>query len=624
MVSRMQQRHAWMLPGAIALQALGLAIWWEWFNAFAFGSGSAGWGVFKTILIAGVLSLWAWGIPLWASKKLGWDAGDYRWRDTLAGMPLAFLPLLIPFQALFTSLSKPFAMHLTAFVWMPWWFIQGRVLKPEAYTALMAAGVLIMAAMVVKVSLALISLNADAGKATAKRLFVIGFLAYLLLLSWPACVSAPQSGETSQLLVLQAMVGDSHVSVENVLGRADYYTFHPLQAINFSGYSDDYSRMYLLVAPGFPLVALAFFSIQGRWLAAVLVMLFAAGAASQLFGLCRDQGFSQRSSFWVWLLALLNAPLFLYGYQMYEVTGVAFFMLWGLRKALQINADSKTNRSSAAAAGLAAGLICLVGLRFIIPAGLIMAMVVQQANRASQRGAMLAGFGIMAIPALCAVSFYLSVYTVFIGHFPYHLNMPWQPGAWVNALALLGDRYAGLVWNAPVWLLALGGCLWLWNQGRRSLTVITLLPILAMIPVALVFPDSRAEGSSFNRFLAPVIPLLGLGLAAFLDAAEQKSIWLKVTFYAGLWGAVLVLAQLVFPFLSVEASRLKLADMVKALGWIYTVLPSVNSPAALADILFGAVLTAVGLYVVYAVWDYLNNLPAVVAEKPSKPPLGRI
>ena len=29
----------WMFPAGVVLQAVGLAVWWEWFNTLAFGTG---------------------------------------------------------------------------------------------------------------------------------------------------------------------------------------------------------------------------------------------------------------------------------------------------------------------------------------------------------------------------------------------------------------------------------------------------------------------------------------------------------------------------------------------------------------------------------------------------------
>jgi len=609
----MQLRHPWIVAAAILLQALGLAIFWEWFNGLAFGQNGLGYGLWKTILVGAFLGLWAGMVPSWMEKNFGASKADYRLRDTLAGLPLAFLPLLIPLKPLFTALAKPFPMKLTAFTWMPWWG-KGLVIAPEAFAVLTAAGVLILAAFAGKVVIALMAARRQHDKATPGRLFVLGFAAYLLILSWPAIVSAPQAGEVSQLLVLQSIAFDSSFTIERVLGRAEFYQFHPVQEIHYNGFTDSLSRLYLPVSPGMPLLYMAFYLTQGRWLASLLAMLFAAGAAAQLYGLCRDQNSSSRAGFLVWMITLAGAPLMLYGYQLYEVTAAAFFMIWGVRMALRIGMPGVKEIPAAAAAGLASGLLWLGSPRLIVPALVLFWLTLHQSRRAGKTDAALFSGVIMAVPALCAIGFYLTFFQIFMRHPVYDFHWPWEPAAWKNLLGVFADRYAGLLWNAPVWLAGLAGSLWLWfaEQGkRRVLAAAILIPVLASLAFAMIFPDVHADGSSLNRYLAPMLPLLGVGLAVFLDSLRDSDRWSKMIVIAGAWGAAVALAQAVFPFLTQEAARMKLAELVKALGWVYSFLPSLSANAGVADWLFGGVLACAAAYLVY---DGMSALAGRKAE----------
>lgn len=605
----MQPRlHPTLLFGAIALQVLGLVIWWEWFNAFAFGTGSVGWGIFKVAGLAAFLSLWTGGIGRLMENKFQCDPYQVRAQDILAGLPLALLPLLILLEPLVSRLTQPYALKLLGFVWLPWWR-DSVVLAPSAKGMLLAGGLLIMLALGAKIALLLNRVRqARAETQTPRNLFVLGMLAYLLLLSWPACMTPPQSGECSQLLVMQALAFDASFNADGVLGRGDYLHWHPHPRIGFQGHTDSIGRLFLPVAPGMPLLFLTFYLLQGRWLMSVLSMLFAAGAAAQLFGLCRDRGFSPRASLWVWLIALVNFPLSLYGYQQYEVAAGAFLLLWGLREAYAAAADPvKINQASAYAVGLAAGLMLLGGLRALVPAGVLLGVLAVLLNRAKRSWQLTGVLGVAAIPGFFAAWFYLKIYRFFLSQPVYDFNLPWEPGAWLNLLALFSDRFVGLVWSAPIWVLGVAGLWWLLGTRHRLLAWAAIITLVHAVLFSMVFPDPRAEGSSFHRVLATVIPLAGLGLAAIIDYLGPEARWRRKLLILGAWGAAVACLQWVWPFLSLESARIKLGESCKLWGWLYSVLPSFQDPVGVGDIVLGVLLLGGGAYLVYRARTDLNR-----------------
>lgn len=612
-----QRLHPILLFGAVILQALGLAIWWEWFNAFAFDIGSVGWGVFKVVCLAGLLSLWTAGIVRWMENKFQSDPEVVRTQDILGGLPLMLLPLLIPLEPLITRLTEPFALKLLGFVWLPWWR-DSMVLVPSAKGMLFAGGFLIMLAVTAKIVILLNRVRQAADiTLTTKKLFVLGFLAYLLWLSWSACVTPPQSGECSQLLVTQSLAFDSSLNPDGVLGRGDYLHWYPLKRIPFQGHSDSLGRLYLPVAPGMPLLFLTFYLLQGRWLMSVLSMLFAAGAAAQLFGLCRDRGFPARSSFWVWLIALINLPLSLYGYQQYEVAAGAFLLIWGLRAAFAAVAiPEKINRAAAYAAGLAAGLMLLGGLRAVVPAAVILGVLAMLLTRAKRSWHFTGILVVAAIPGFFAAWFYLKVYRFFLSHPVYDFNLPWEPGFWLNLMALVGDRLVGFIWSAPIWILGIAGLGWLLRTRHRLLAGASLIVLAHALVFALVFPDPRAEGSSFHRIWAVAIPLAGLGLAAVIAHLGTEKRWRRALWMMGVWGAGVAWFQWVWPFLSVESARIKLGESFKLWGWLYSVLPSFEKPVYAGAMVWGVLLLGAGSFLAYRAYVDLRRLAKDNLELP--------
>lgn len=578
-----------LFAAGVVLQAVGLAVWWEWFNILAFGSGGWPWGVFKAVALSGLLSAWSFILAWFLEKKFGWDPETYRFQDMLAGMPLALLPAVIPLAPWVVSAVKPFSLTLLGFTWMPWWYGQGLVLSAGAKAVLLISGLFIMAAALAKVGLLLRRLLAtEPEQVSAGKLFAVGLVIYLLILSWPACMLAPQAGERPHLLVMQSLAYNATLDVSGVLERGDFRSWYPLPAVEFAGRTDGIGQLFSAVAPGMPLLFITFFLLQGRWLMAVLSMLFAAGAAAQLYGLGRDLGRPEPACRRVWALALLTLPLALYGYLQYEVAAGAFFLLWGLRLAWR---EAQTP-ASASAVGLVAGLMLLGGIRFFLPAGVLLLLLAWRLASRRNQAVWLIALLVAAIPGIFAGWFASAIYGFLLAHPIYHLQWPWQSGGLQNLLGLLTDRFAGVLWTAPVWVLGLAGLAAWWSKGTRMLVVVVGILLIHAVVTAMSFPDPWAEGAAFHRFVAPVMPLLGLGLLWFWEPAALAPAWLRLRNWLCGWSLAAAAALAVMPPLAWESSRLRLAEILPPWGAVYNLLPSYAPRVQRWELLVSLVIAA--------------------------------
>ncbi len=587
----------WMFAAGVVLQAAGLAIWWEWFNTLAFNSGGIGWGVFKAILLSGLLGTWSFSLAGVLEKKFGWDPEPYRFQDMLAGMPLALLPAIIPLAPWLASAVKPFSLTLLGFTWMPWWYGHGLVLSAAAKSVLLASGILIAGALLAKMGVLLVRLLAAApGRISAARLFWAGLLIYAAVLSWPACMLAPQGGERSHLLVMQAIAFDGQLNVDGGLGRGDYFNWYPLARIEFAGHTDGIGLMFLAVAPGMPLLYIALYLLQGRWLVSVLSMLFAAGAAAQLYGFGRDLGRPESACRAVWALVLLTLPLALYGYLQYEAVAGAFFLLWGLRLAWREN----QTMASATAAGLVAGLLLLGGIRFFLPAGALLLLLAWRLAACRRSLAWLAALSAAAIPGVFAGWFAFSIYAFLLAHPVYHLQWPWQSGGLQNLLALLTDRFAGVLWTAPVWVLGLAGLARWWAKGTRMLVAVIVFLLAHAAITAMVFPDPWGDGAAYHRFLAPVVPLLGLGLIWFWEPGALGRAWQAIRNWLSGWSVAVAALLAVLPPLAWESSRVRLGELFAPWGALYGLLPSFAPRVLRWELLVSAAVAAAAVGLAWA------------------------
>lgn len=591
-------------PIAVLAQAFSLAIWWTWFNQAAFGTTYLlGWSLFF-VLFTCCLGLWYYIVTILTKRWTDSDPEQIGKLDILAGSPLLLLPLVIPGTLLLVKLFNAFPMKVISNVWLP--FTEtGKIIGGSAYLALLVGGSLIMLAILGKIGVMLHQIfQHQLERLKPWHYFFMGFFALVLFLSWPAIISLPHQGEINHLLVTQALSYDTAFHIEGVLDRADFYRYYPSQAIVFNGYVDGLSRLFIPVAPGMPLLFITFYMIAGRWGIAVLTILFAAGAGSQLAGLLKEQRFQPKTIFMVWLITLFTAPILLYGYQATAVTASVFFLSWGLRLIMRVPELERTQLAMhAALVGLIAGLMWLGGVRYIAPSLIMIGFLAFQLFKSKQSKLLGTTAIAMVLPAFFAVLFYTKIYSIFAAHPVYQFNLIWRPEFWLNLLAMVSDRATGILWHGPIWILGLATTIVLIKLNLyRSLAISIILIVSAFMIFGMIMPDPRAEGSSFNRLLAAGLPLTAVGVA-FLIERLQPNHWLQKVWpiLAGWSMAVAVLLTLI-PDLNNEAVRVKLLEHFQ-LVFVYDWLPDIGFQPSMLQCLVGTIICLLTIYFIYKVVD---------------------
>lgn len=600
--------HQGLIPVFLIAQILGVTYWWIWIdvNVFAVTSMASMVGklAFTTFLFFG----WYILVTQLGHRLFGWDKKEIGMRDTLAGMLLVILPFTVMLAPYLGNMTAGMEMKLVSSIWLP--YVKAcKVVGHIYYSLIMYSGQFILLTVILKlVNVLNILFRYSIEKLTSNKLFLIGFISLIALLSWPAILSIPNFGEISQLLVTQALSFDTAWNVDGVLGRGDYYHFYPIQEIGFNGYADGMGRLFLPVAPGMPLLFMTFYLIGGRWFAAVLAMAFAAGAAAHLFGISKEQGYQPKTSFLVWGLSLFTAPLLLYGYQIVEVTAGAFFLTLMLRLLLKIKLKPEANTIALSAGiGFFAGLVWLGGVRMIIPSLILLGLLglfLKKNNRLKELW--VAGLS-MLLPAGLALLYFNSVYSIFLNHPVYQFNLPWSPGFWTNLIAMVTDRYSGLLWHSPIWLIAIAGTIWMLRKKEMKDIAIGILLIIASLTVfGMVMPDPRAEGSNINRLLAMALPLTGIGLAVIIEKLQDHQWLKKVMMPLVYWSMGIGLVLTMLPDLTNEAVRIKFLSLFK-LDYVYNLLPAFGTKMSIVQWVISLVLFAGAGYFVYVVTRKLED-----------------
>src|SRR5262249_14594983 len=110
---------------------------------------------------------------------------------------------------------------------------------------------------------------------------------------------------------------------------------------------------------------------------------------------------------------------------------------------------------------------------------------------------------------------------------------------------LLWSRYRGLLFYAPILVLALPGWWLLGRRRRLDLMAVSLLVVKAVFLVNVSYPEWTGGWSTGPRLLVPLLPFAMIPVAAVLEDGHR---WSRIAFYLAsgltlLGGAVILAFQ---------------------------------------------------------------------------------
>jgi hypothetical protein len=249
-------------------------------------------------------------------------------------------------------------------------------------------------------------------------------------------------------------------------------------------------------------------------------------------------GSSSKTAFWAAVLVSLSPPLLILGILFFTEVVSAFLCLWTFR---QVVVDPRRGAQPWALAGAAAGFMLLVHIRNvgIVAALLVLALVPLRRARAAERAAFF--LPIAACAVVRTALNYRFWGTLVTGP---HAHAGTWPGAsetlritLTRLAGLLVDQEFGLLIYAPVFLLAIAGFVVL--ARRRPEIARGLGAVTACYVLTIILPMTNVQGwtggwSPAARFLAPVVPLLGIALAAVIPALPRVLVAVFITLQIGI------------------------------------------------------------------------------------------
>src|SRR4029079_14501316 len=290
----------------------------------------------------------------------------------------------------------------------------------------------------------------------------------LVVLPYDRTIAPTASDEPHYMIIVQSIVFDHDLDLANDYAGQRYYEFYPEPLPDVHGIHVG-NAIYSLRDMGLPVLAVVPYALGGRTGVLVLICVFAALLAAQLYLLLRDLGFDRRIALLAVAVTVFVHPFLTYTTQIYPdlIAAVMFVSVVRL-----IRHGTATPIRSLALASAFIGTLPWLTTRawfVVVGLGLVLAYIALW-----PRGDLLRRFVAAALPfaVLVLLLCYLNwrLFGWFIPGAGYFLIRDQQEilnySPQIGVPGLLFDRAFGLIPRAMVYLLAFVGIGALWLRRR--------------------------------------------------------------------------------------------------------------------------------------------------------------
>jgi hypothetical protein len=370
------------------------------------------------------------------------------------------------------------------------------------------------------------------------KLFLGSALALVLIGQYYTSRLRVSGDEPHYLLMAQSLWREHDLDLQDNLARQDYLEYTPGPVAPHWGTPRRDGRPFPAHSPGLPALLAPVYALGGRRACAALLALAAAALALQVQALARHVTGDPRAALLAWLVAV-GPPVLFYSFLVYTEVPSALALATALRLLLALPGPW--------GAALAAGCASLLPWLHVkmVPAAAVLGLIAVWRLRGGSRLTFVAVSGAMAAAYLV---YYHSIFGVasplaIYGGVPDEAAVGSPLRA---AVGLLLDRSFGLLWYAPVMVLALAG-LQAWVRGKRADVVAHgLVGAAVLLPLG-TWRMWWGGQCPPGRFLVPLVPLLALAAAARLaeDGARLRGLsrWWAVLVGLGLGLALFMIAR---------------------------------------------------------------------------------
>jgi hypothetical protein len=383
----------------------------------------------------------------------------------------------------------------------------------------------------------------------------------LVVLPYNRTIAPTASDEPIYLLIVQSMIFDRDLDLTNDWAGQRYYDFYPeplpdVHAIQVG------NALFSVRDMGIPVLAAIPYALAGRTGVLVLICVFGALLAAQLYLLLRELGFDRRVGFLAVAATVFVHPFLTYTTQIYPDLIAAVLFVTVVRL---IRHGTATPLRNLALASAFVGTLPWLTTRawFVaIGLGLVIAYAALWPRRDLVRRVLAAGLPFtFLVLVLCYLNWRL--FGWFMPSAGYFLIRDQQEvlvyAPWNGVPGLFFDRAFGLIPRAPIYLLAFIGVGALWLRRRvygPALAALLLGWGFYFIYIADI-AYWHADGGPPSRYLLAGLPFLAVAVAGGLEtvlasSGRLRAMLLALTWVAVWWSAFMTFMYAVLPGLRYE------------------------------------------------------------------------
>jgi hypothetical protein len=461
--------------------------------------------------------------------------------------------------------------------------------------------------------------------AEPRRAAWVAFGASLVVYAVTAWMSAglrPIGDEPHYLIIAQSLVLDGDIQIENNHKRDDYVPYYS------GNLRPDYLRrgkngqIYSIHAPGLPIIVAPAFALGGYPAVVVFLVLVSAFGAWLVWRTAFALTASVAGAWFGWAAVCLSVPFVCHSGAVFPDGPGAVLVMTGIAALVRLESVGTTSPTCVGGGsgflprerfllflhGLALALLPWLHTRFAAAAGVVGACIALRLF-GKRRFADLAAFAIGPIVSAAAwFGFFYVVYGSFSPASPYRsYSQSSLSNLWPGLPALLLDQQYGVVPNAPVYAIALGGLALLFRQRVRLAIELAILLVVYLAAVA-SYGMWWGGWSAPARFAVPVLLALGPCAAVFW---QRGSTLLRTGALVSLALSLMTAAV----FATIDGGRLMLNARDGVTRWLEWLCPVVDLPRALPSFFWGGATGALGdaavwVAVLLAAWLALGRLLA--------------
>jgi hypothetical protein len=376
-------------------------------------------------------------------------------------------------------------------------------------------------------------------------LFAISCAAALFIFA--ACRLAPwlpDGDEPHYLVIAQSLLRDGDLQIENNHREGQYreYTTRELKPDYLQRGTN--GQIYSIHAPGLPALVLPAFAIAGYRGVTIVLALIAALGTGLAWRVCWLVT-GRASAAWIgWAAVTGSSPFLFHAFTIFPDGVASVIVLTGVLALVRAPQMSVTR---AVLHGVALALLPWLHTRYAILAATLGLLVVWRVwlTRNAARTRLVASF--LALPACSAIAWFAFFYAIYGTIDPTAPYGSATQRAWAllpnGVTGLLIDQQFGLVTNAPIYAIALGGLIWmLWRRQRLAWDIV-LIAVPYTIATA-AYPMWWGGWSAPARFLVPLVLMLGVPVAVVWNHARTLTAKATVGVALGItvWLTVLMLS----------------------------------------------------------------------------------